>query len=53
MASVFRAALALNPREGDGRNERGMATLAYLPVHLTQSQPYLAGLAMHRTHHAS
>jgi hypothetical protein len=40
--------LALIRAEGAGRNERGMATLAYLPVHLAQSQPYLAGLAMHR-----
>jgi hypothetical protein len=40
--------LSLVSSDGDGRNERGIATLAHLPVHFTQSQPYLAGLAMHR-----
>lgn len=42
------AGLSLIHAEGDGRNELGVATLAHLPVHFARSQPYLAGLAMHR-----
>jgi len=35
-------------RESTLDSERGLAMLAHLPVYHAHSQPYLAGLAMHR-----